>query len=93
MRKYLSVALTVLGLIGAASLLGACHTTAGVGQDVTATGNALTNSAAMAKGRSQSNREAKKPKGGKKPAQAAATFQRPPPASPQPTTKQKNQMT
>jgi hypothetical protein len=45
----------------------------------------------MAKGRSQSNREAKKPKGGKKPAQAAATFLRPIPAPPQPTTKQKNQ--
>jgi predicted small secreted protein len=45
MRKYLSIALTVLGLIGSASLLGACHTTAGVGQDVSATGHALTNSA------------------------------------------------
>jgi hypothetical protein len=48
---------------------------------------------ALAKGRSQSNREAKKPKGGKKPAQAATTFQRPPPAIPSPTTKQKNQTT
>jgi len=47
----------------------------------------------MAKGRSQSNREAKKPKGGKKPAQGATTFLRPLPASPQPTTKQKNQTT
>ena len=45
MRKYLSTALTVFGLIGAASLLGACHTTAGVGQDVSATGHVLTNSA------------------------------------------------
>jgi hypothetical protein len=45
----------------------------------------------MAKGRSQGNREPKKPKGGKKPAQAAATFLRPVPAASQPTTKQKNQ--
>jgi predicted small secreted protein len=45
MRKYLSITLTVLGLIATAPLLGACHTTAGVGQDVSATGHALTNSA------------------------------------------------
>jgi predicted small secreted protein len=45
MRKYLSITLALLGLIGAASLLSACHTTAGVGQDVSATGHVLTNSA------------------------------------------------
>jgi predicted small secreted protein len=45
MHKYLSIALTVFGLIGVASSLSACHTTAGVGQDVSATGHALTNSA------------------------------------------------
>jgi predicted small secreted protein len=45
MRKYLSITLTLLGLIGAAPLLGACHTTAGAGQDISATGNVLTNSA------------------------------------------------
>jgi predicted small secreted protein len=32
-------------LIGAVPLLGACHTMAGAGQDITDTGNALTDSA------------------------------------------------
>ena len=42
----------------------------------------------MAKGRSSRNREAKKPKAEKKPAQAGPTFLRPrPPAAP-PTTKE-----
>jgi predicted small secreted protein len=45
MRTNISIALTLLVLIAAAPLLGACHTTAGVGQDVSATGHALTNSA------------------------------------------------
>jgi predicted small secreted protein len=45
MRKNLSIALTLIVLIGAAPLLGACHTTAGAGEDISATGNALTNSA------------------------------------------------
>jgi predicted small secreted protein len=45
MRKQLSVALTLLVLIGAAPLLGGCHTTAGAGEDIAATGHALTNSA------------------------------------------------
>jgi predicted small secreted protein len=45
MRKYLSIALTLLALIGAAPLLGACHTTAGAGEDISATGHALTHSA------------------------------------------------
>ena len=32
MRKSLSIALTLFALVGAAPLLGACHTTAGAGQ-------------------------------------------------------------
>jgi predicted small secreted protein len=45
MRKYLSIALTLLALLAAAPLLGACHATAGFGQDVSATGKSLTNDA------------------------------------------------
>ena len=45
MRNRLSIALTLLALVGAAPLLGACHATAGAGEDITATGPALTNSA------------------------------------------------
>lgn len=45
MRKNLSIALTLLVLIGAAPLLGACHTTAGAGQDISATGNVITHDA------------------------------------------------
>jgi predicted small secreted protein len=45
MRKNLSIALTLLALIAAAPLLAACHTTAGAGEDITATGHVLTNSA------------------------------------------------
>src|SRR5579863_3249351 len=45
MRTKLLVALTLLVLIGAAPLLGACHTTAGAGEDISATGHALTHSA------------------------------------------------
>ncbi len=45
MSKILSITLTLLILIAAAPLLGACHTTAGAGEDISATGNALTNSA------------------------------------------------
>jgi predicted small secreted protein len=45
MRAYLSVALTLLVLIGVAPLLGACHTTAGAGQDISATGHAITHDA------------------------------------------------
>jgi predicted small secreted protein len=36
-------------LIGASALLAACNTTAGVGQDVSATGHAVTNTADKAK--------------------------------------------
>lgn len=45
MRNNLSIALTLLILIAAAPLLGACHTTAGAGEDISATGHALTHSA------------------------------------------------
>lgn len=45
MRKNLSIALSLLVLLGAAPLLGACHTTAGAGEDLSATGHAMTNSA------------------------------------------------
>ncbi len=45
MRKHLSIALTLLALLGVAPLLGACHTTAGAGEDISATGHALTHSA------------------------------------------------
>ena len=41
----LSIVLTLLALIGAAPLLAACQTTAGVGRDLSNGGNALTNSA------------------------------------------------
>jgi predicted small secreted protein len=45
MRKNVLITLTLLMLIGAMPLLGACHTMAGAGQDISDTGNALTNSA------------------------------------------------
>jgi predicted small secreted protein len=45
MRKNISLALALLSLIGLAPMLGACHTTAGVGQDLSAGGHAVTNSA------------------------------------------------
>jgi len=45
MRRNLSTALTLLALLGLAPLLGACHTTAGAGQDISATGQALTHDA------------------------------------------------
>jgi predicted small secreted protein len=45
MRANILIALTVLLLLGAAPLLSACHTTAGAGQDISATGHAITNSA------------------------------------------------
>ena len=37
MRTKLSVVLTLFILMGAAPLLGACHTTAGAGEDISAT--------------------------------------------------------
>ena len=42
MRKYLSIALTFFVLVGMAPLLGACHTTAGAGEDVSAVGHEVT---------------------------------------------------
>ena len=45
MRSKLSVALTLLALIGVAPLLGACHTTAGAGEDISAGGHAITHAA------------------------------------------------
>ena len=45
MRTKLSIALALLMLIGAAPLLGACQTTAGAGEDISAGGHAITNSA------------------------------------------------
>lgn len=45
MTKTLRLTLTLVALAGAAPLLAACHTTAGVGQDLSQGGNALTNSA------------------------------------------------
>jgi predicted small secreted protein len=45
MHRNLSIALTLFALVGAVPLLGACHTTAGAGQDISATGHVLTNSA------------------------------------------------
>jgi predicted small secreted protein len=45
MRKNLSIALTLLVLVGAAPILGACQTTAAAGEDISAGGKALTNSA------------------------------------------------
>ena len=45
MRKTLSLLLTLLLLISAVPLLGACHTTAGAGEDISATGHAITNDA------------------------------------------------
>ncbi len=45
MRKNLPITLALFALIGLAPLLGACHTTAGAGRDISATGHAITNSA------------------------------------------------
>ena len=45
MRRTLSIAFTMLMLVGLVPLLGACHTTAGAGRDISATGDALTHDA------------------------------------------------
>lgn len=45
MTRLLSPLLAALVLIGAAGLLSACNTTAGAGQDVSATGRAVTRGA------------------------------------------------
>jgi predicted small secreted protein len=48
MRNRLLAILTVLVLAGAAPLLGACNTTAGAGEDISATGHTITNTAEQA---------------------------------------------
>ncbi len=45
MQKKIAVALTLLGLIGSVSLLSACQTVAGAGEDLSAGGHAMTKSA------------------------------------------------
>ena len=45
MRKYNSVTINLLILIAAIPLLGACHTTAGAGEDISATGHVVTHEA------------------------------------------------
>lgn len=45
MRKKISVALALLALNATASMLGACQTVAGAGEDISAGGHAVTNSA------------------------------------------------
>jgi predicted small secreted protein len=47
--KIAAVLLNLALLSGATALLGACNTTAGVGQDVSAAGHAVTNSAEKVK--------------------------------------------
>jgi predicted small secreted protein len=50
MRKNLAIVLLNLVLLsGASALLSACNTTAGAGQDVSAAGHAVTNSAEKVK--------------------------------------------
>ncbi len=52
MRKSLAISfLSLLLLSGATALLSACNTTAGVGQDISATGKAITNGAEQNKPR------------------------------------------
>ena len=48
MQKKLALGLTMLVLVAAAPLLGACHTTAGAGQDISATGTAIDKAAVKA---------------------------------------------
>jgi predicted small secreted protein len=51
MRKRLAItSLTLLVLVGSAALLGACNTTAGVGEDMAAAGQAIEKSADENKG-------------------------------------------
>ncbi len=45
MHKKIVVGLTMLLLVAAAPLLSACHTTAGAGEDISATGKAIEHSA------------------------------------------------
>jgi predicted small secreted protein len=51
MGKRLAIkSLTLLVLLGSAALLGACNTTAGVGEDMAAAGKAIEESADKSKG-------------------------------------------
>lgn len=43
--KRILLVFTVMALLGVAPLLGACHTTAGAGEDISKTGQAIKNSA------------------------------------------------
>ena len=45
MRANISAALALIVLLATAPLLGACHTTAGAGQDLSATGHVITKDA------------------------------------------------
>jgi predicted small secreted protein len=45
MRAYLSIALTILALLGVAPLLAACNTTAGAGEDISSAGHVITHDA------------------------------------------------
>lgn len=45
MTKSIRLAATLAALLGIAPMLSACHTTAGLGQDLSQGGHALTNSA------------------------------------------------
>jgi len=44
-KKTTMLALTLFALVAAAPLLGACHTTAGAGEDIAKTGQAIEHSA------------------------------------------------
>ncbi|HLG88970.1 MAG TPA: entericidin A/B family lipoprotein [Alphaproteobacteria bacterium] len=44
-KKVTMLALTLLALLGTAQLLSACHTTAGAGEDISKTGQAIEKSA------------------------------------------------
>jgi predicted small secreted protein len=48
-RIRIGLAASILVLAGTVTMLSACNTTAGVGQDVSATGHAVTNSAEKVK--------------------------------------------
>ena len=48
MKSKISLSIALLALIAAAPLLSACHTTEGAGEDVSATGHAVSNAAAKA---------------------------------------------
>jgi predicted small secreted protein len=45
MRRKISLSLALLLLLAVAPVLGACNTTAGAGEDISATGHALTGAA------------------------------------------------